>query len=523
MPKAKLAALWEAGLEARDPFIRRGRDAAEVSLPFLAPLYEGEFSAHQKEEYSQRFSARAGFGVSNLSSKMTIGAFPPTAPFIKHEPDLRVFLGELGGSKEEIDKLVQALGRRDRAIQGFLNGVGFRAEMFPMHQHLLVSGNYLLEQQADGAWEGLRLDQYQVKRGGRDQVLHILIREVVERAALPVEIRRKAGKQFSRKDTFTLYTIARRKPQAIGSTAPPKWEVHQELDGNQVEKARTVQDDMLPWIPCRMFKSRGEHYGRSFFDLVQGMVETLEGLTQNIVEDAAMLSRGLWGIDPASAVDITDFQTKETGDAIYVQGLANGSIQMIKGEKGADLQVANITRQEIDRELADIFLHFIPRDSERTTASEIETIVRQLNEALGGAFALHNKEVHLPLARKTIRRMISLGQLTPIGIIAGGAALPDQVARIRVVTGMDAIGRSRDEIALQSFVLDAAAGIGPDQVSTWIEPEDYLTRLAAAKGLDPEGMIRTREQVEEEIRAAQEAAVVERAAPQIAAQQQQGA
>ena len=509
----KLADMWQEGLESRDPVIQRGRDACELSLPFLAPRYEKENSPHQNEEFTQRYSGRAGFGLSNLASKMTIGAFPATAPFIRHEPDLRVFLGDLQGSRDEVDDLMQALSRRDRAIQAFLDGVGFRAEMYPMHEHLLANGNYLLEQQADGSWEGFRLDEFQVKRGGRDQVLHILIRETVERAALPLKVRRAAGKSTSRKEEFDLFTIARRMPQAIGSTARPRWQVLQQLDGNDVGNSRELSDDALPWVPCRMFKSRGEDYGRSLFDLIQGMVETLEGLTQNIVESSAMMSRAVWGIDPASGVDITDFQQKETGDAIYVRP---DQIQMIRAEKTADFQVANTMRQEFDRELAEIFLHFIPRDAERVTTDEIKILVQQLNEALGGAFALHNKEIHLPIARKTIKRMVSLGQLTPIGIVSRGD-LPEQVARIRVVTGMDAIGRSRDEIALQSYMADAVIGLGQETVSRWTHPDGYLTRLAAAKGFDPEGIVKTRDQVEEELSVEREQALLERAAPQAVA------
>lgn len=500
MPET-IADMWSAGERWREPFIERARDFARLSLPQFMPRYDGEVV--DGERFAPRYSGRAARGVTNLASKLTIGLFPPTGPFVKFEPDLREAV-EAGLDEEQLNDAILALSRRERALEAFLDGTGWRARAFFLFQHLLISGNYLLRQTKAGRFVGYRLDQFQVQRDGLDRPRTMTIKEMVPRGALVPYLGEDVaaeleGVDSTRPDHVYVFTRCEVVQDNLDDEDDKRvWRVWQEVGSTGIALAepRELTQANLPYIPIRLFQS-DEDYGRSLFDMLQGEIELVEGLTQAVAEDAVMAANGVWRIDPASGVTANEFLDKSAGEVVYAK---DGQIGMVRADKGGDLAVAVNVLDRVDRELAAIFLSFLPRDAERVTAQEIQRVTQELNEAFGGAFSLLAQELQLPVARLTESRMEALGLLPKLrsGI---------QIRR-KIVTGMDAIGRGRDELAIESFIASLQAAIGPEATARRLKIGGLAKRFAADKGLDPETLVYSDEEFDQREGARMEAEAV---------------
>ena len=80
-------------------------------------------------------------------------------------------------------------------------------------------------------------------------------------------------------------------------------------------------------------------------------------------------------------------------------------------------------------------------------------------------------------------------------------ALPDEGLKPLIVTGVEALGRGEDLNKLGLF-LQQLAPLGP-QVLQEINVPDYIDRLASSLGIDTEGLIKSEEQKQAEMEAAQ--------------------
>jgi len=249
---------WQGGERHREPFIERAVQAASLSLPELAPRYMGEQPIG--DTFPRRFSALAAKGISNLASKLTSTLFPTQRPFIRFDPDLRVF-AELGGNADNLDELLVALARREKAVDAFLDANGFRATAFYLFENLLVSGNFLLRQAPSGKFIGYRLDRFQVERDGLDRPRMILLRETVTKAALLAagvddKLVASLNDVPGRPESAVVFTVAEVVEDSLNDTKERKWSIHQELTtGAILGEKKTVKDSSLPLIPIRLFQS----------------------------------------------------------------------------------------------------------------------------------------------------------------------------------------------------------------------------------------------------------------------------
>jgi hypothetical protein len=503
----KIVDLWSGGLRHREEFIERGKEHARVALPYFAPRDEGEVP--DRDDYPRRFSTRAAQGVVTLSSKMRMGMFPTTHPFFRYEAD-PAELAAIGVRPEDAHDVVLQLSRRERAIASFLDVTGFGARAFVLFQHILQNGNYLLRQLKSGRFVGYRLDRFQVERDGTSRPRSIMFKEDVRKEAFS-----KLGPSFKLPDTpglenhTTIYTRAEVTEEDYFDTTGDDrlWEMWQETSEG-VELPGTRRGDIknveLPLVPVRLFES-DEHYGRSLFDIILGSVESLEGLSQALTEDAAMMAAGIWRLARSAGIDGEEFVSKDAGEYVYAD---QDEIEMIRTNKSGDFAVAANFRDQIDRELSAMFLSFLPRDSERTTAEEIRRVTQELLETFGGAFSLLSSELQLPVMRLTEKRMMDLGKLPKVQ-----ADSLESLFRPRVVTGVDAIGRGRELAAIQQLIDLMQQGVGPEEAARRLKPGVW-TLAAAALGLDPEAVVWSEEEFQEqEEQRAQQRAVSENLGP----------
>ena len=83
--------------------------------------------------------------------------------------------------------------------------------------------------------------------------------------------------------------------------------------------------------------------------------------------------------------------------------------------------------------------------------------------------------------------------------------LPKDIVRPTIVAGINALGRGQDRESLTQFIGTIAQTLGPEALMKYVEPLEAIKRLAASQGIDVLNLIKTQEQLDEEMQAMQQA------------------
>ena len=84
-------------------------------------------------------------------------------------------------------------------------------------------------------------------------------------------------------------------------------------------------------------------------------------------------------------------------------------------------------------------------------------------------------------------------------------ALPKGLVSPTVVAGLYGIGRGQDKQALVEFVQTLAQSMGPEALAQYVDPTEFIKRLAAASGIDYLNLIKSPETMAKEQQQAQSA------------------
>ena len=82
--------------------------------------------------------------------------------------------------------------------------------------------------------------------------------------------------------------------------------------------------------------------------------------------------------------------------------------------------------------------------------------------------------------------------------------IPKDYVRPKIVAGINALGRGQDREALTMFIGTIAQTLGAEALLKFINPDEAIKRLAAAQGIDVLNLVKTREQLEQEMQQAQQ-------------------
>ena len=72
------------------------------------------------------------------------------------------------------------------------------------------------------------------------------------------------------------------------------------------------------------------------------------------------------------------------------------------------------------------------------------------------------------------------------------------------MAGINALGRGQDRDDLVQFITSISQTMGPESLQTLLNPDEAIKRLAAAQGIDVLNLVKTREQLEQEMQQAQQ-------------------
>ena len=77
--------------------------------------------------------------------------------------------------------------------------------------------------------------------------------------------------------------------------------------------------------------------------------------------------------------------------------------------------------------------------------------------------------------------------------------IPKEYVRPSIVAGVNALGRGQDRESLAQFMGTIAQTLGPEALLSYINPSEVIKRLAAAQGIDTLNLIKSDEQMQQEM------------------------
>lgn len=479
-PTAK--ALYQQLEPKRAPFLNRAYDCAELTIPALLPR-QGHSATSKLPTPWQGLGAR---GVNNLAAKLLLTLFPPNTPIFKLDID-DFTLETLTKAEGMRAKVEEGLNKIERSVMKEIEATAIRVTGFEGLKHLVVTGNTLFYLDPEGGAQVFHLDSYVVRRDRKGNVLDIVVKESVSPLTLPETVKESLRSGDNAKDMDTdvdLFTHIK----LVGKN----YDVYQEVAGMIVPDSQgSYPVASSPWIPVRFTKISGESYGRSYVEEYIGDLQSLEGLSQAIVEGAAASAKVLFLVNPNGVTEKADLAKTDNGG--FVDGMVN-DVQALQVQKAGDFRVAHDTSTKIEDRLSFAFLlnSAIQRGGDRVTAEEIRFMANELESALGGLYSILSLDLQLPLVKRLMYQMEAQKRL-PI--------LPKGTVTPTIVTGMEALGRGNDLNKLSQF-MKVAVDIA--QLPPEIDKADALRRVGVSLGIDMKGLVKSPEVLAEEMQQAQQ-------------------
>jgi len=508
---------YEQLVPLREPYLRRARDCAALTIPWMVLPTDN----HNGMDLGKPFQSVGARGVNHLGSALLLSLFPPNESFFQYkvEPYL---LDKLGAPvREEVES---NLRKAEDAMLSEMESSGFRAHANEALRHLVLAGNCCIYwPSANNRMRVYHIDEYVVVRDSGGEWCELITRECLQPASLdpvtyahwmsmrPNDTSAEAKAVGATEDLAEIYTHVKRTEDG------KRYRVQKELCGCMIPGTEaSYLVDEVPYIPIRGNVVSGEPYARSHTEDYLGDLQSLEGLSQSIVEAAAAAARILFAVNPAGQTDIEELAGKPNG--AYFPGLPE-DVKAVQLDKFADMQIAAKSAEALEQRLSLAFLlnTAVQRNGERVTATEIRWVAQELERGLGGMYSLLSQEFQLPIVRLLERRMTSAGKLPKI---------PKDLVTPSIVAGIEALGRGTDADKLESALTALSTILTPPVLAQYLNPGVTILRYLNAKGLRDDGMIRKADEVAQQNSALQMQQMVHKLGPevirQMAQQGQQG-
>lgn len=506
----------------REPYLRRGRACAKLTIPSLLPE-EGQTASTDFPQPWNSFGAR---GTNVVSAKSMFTILPPhTALFKLHVPRSIVSAELLKAADQEMseDQIDQALAEIEVSLAEYekearieIETSGLRPKLFTVLKHLFVAGNVLLlfdPQKPDKKPRVIPLNRFVVVRDGEGNELEVIYKESISADTMSEKDRRMveakikmAGKESAvNRDALDMFTRL--------VLVKGKWKVAQEVCGHSLDLANDTYDkNDTPAIALRLIEVDGEDYGRSYVEEYFGDLTSLESLSQSLTQSALAISRLLWLVNPNGVTDEADIQEAENLDVIT--GKAE-DVTALQAEKYGDMSVAQQKEAAVEARLEKAFLmtSSVQRQAERVTAEEIRRVHGELDEALGGLYSQIVASIAEPIVVRVLSR---LSKRLPMPKLPG-------TVRPVILTGVEALGRAANRANIRSFLDDASAiGQHKQEALDWIDDEGILKQLAIDNSLDAKSTLLDRGAVEQIRQNRQVQAAAQSALPGVAQEAAKG-
>ncbi len=474
----------------RSQFLDTAVECSRLTLPYLIQEDLSSRPTHQK--LATPWQSIGAKSVVNLAAKLMLALLPPQTTFFK----LQVRDDKLGVEfpREVKSELDLSFSKMERMVMDYINASSDRVVVHQALKHLIVSGNALIFMGKDGL-KNYPLNRFVVDRDGDGNVCEIITKELISRKILgqdlPEPLPNSPGDDGyttgSDDHDVEVYTYFRLDDNG-------RWVWHQEAFDMILPGSRsTAPKNTSPWLVLRFNTVDGEDYGRGRVEEFLGDIRSLEGLSQALVEGSAAAAKVVFLVSPSSTTKPATIA--KAGNGAIVQGRPD-DVAVIQVGKTADFRTAAEQIQQLERRISDGFLVLQVRQSERTTAEEVRLTQMELEQQLGGLFSLLTVEFLVPYLNRTLHILQRNKEIPKI---------PKDMVRPQIVAGVNALGRGQDQQSLIQFITTIAQTMGPEIMAKFLDPGEYIKRLAAAQGIDVLNLVKSEEQMQQELQAQQQA------------------
>ena len=473
----------------RAQFLDTAVKCSELTLPYLVQHDLGQRDS--KKNLLQPWQSVGAKAVVTLAAKLMLSLLPPETTFFK----LQVRDDKLG---EELDPAMRSeldlsFAKMERMVMDYIAASSDRVVVHQALKHLIVSGNALIFMGKDGL-KHFPLQRYVVNRDGNGNVIEIVTKELISRKVLGIESKpiqpndpNTKSTQGSDEADAEVYTCVKQDPSS------GRWVWHQEVDDMIIPDSRsTAPKNASPWLVLRFNTVDGEDYGRGRVEEFMGDLTSLDGLSQALVEGSSVAAKVVFMVSPSAT---TKPQTlAQSGNGAIIQGRPE-DVGVVQVGKTADFSTASQLALTIEQRIAEAFLILNVRDSERTPAEEVRMTQLELDQQLGGIYSLLTVEFLEPYLRRTLLVLQRSNQLPK---------LPKDLVRPKIVAGINSLGRGQDAQALTQFIQTVAQSLGADALLQYINPTEAIKRLAAAQGIDVLNLVKTEQEIQQQMQQAQQ-------------------
>jgi hypothetical protein len=471
----------------RQPSEDRAEKYSEWTIPAIFP----DSTVVDSNEVSTKLNSIGAEALNNVSNKLLLALFSPTQPFFKIQlsEKAKVTIMESLGIQEpaQLDILMSKV---EKEAMEHLSEKNLRERLFELLQLLVCTGNALLEYQNNKPIAIYTLRDYVVRRNGYSEVEELILKKDVLYGSLSDEHKMALLNDYHKDgDKVSFYYWVKLDP----STS--KYNVHQYLEDTKLtddESMGIYTKDNLPFRALTWRIARGRDYGTGLVEEFSGDFQALEVLTDSFTKGLAIAADLKQLVDPTGLTDIDELVKSDFG--AYVHGRAQ-DITTPNINKAADFQAVLKGIEDHKTRIARAFLinSAVTRQSERTTAYEIQQQIKELEGSFGGVYTALASSLQRPLATLALQDVDSelnrANGITPV-----------------IVTGLEAISRYGEVNQIQMWLQDLA-GLAqmPEQVLQILNIETLGRFMGASRGVEVSKFVKTQEQIQAGIQEQQQA------------------
>lgn len=443
--KQSLSDLWDSMVGDRAAALKRARDIAAITLPVICPP-EGQLP--DEVTNSSGYSSFCSAGVSGLATKLRLALFSPNRPFFKLQSTLEGEQEHVAKhGKDSLPALDESLAAMERDAMSQWDQRGETSVITSVLESLCITGNVLVyEDDINGSiqYRAVQLQDFCIRRTVSGLITTVIIKDSIEYGQLDEKTRLKVATGTKRRkltpdtqlDMFTAWEVA------TVTKDGPMYVERQEIAGVEVYRSKKAesQDDV------RWFYVGGRRAPKATYALPLVFPHMDDMLSQHeiakaVIQGGIEASDYVWGVDPSSGDTAVERFAKATrGDVIP---LAQGKVQIINsGTIGTVVQLMQI-QASIEQRLSKAFLQTVDflQAQSQTTATEVRTIVNELERAYSGVYSELAQNLQYPLAKRLLKQ-------------AGEKV--DYSIDLRIITGIESLSRESSLEAINRWTMTMA-------------------------------------------------------------------
>lgn len=498
----------------REPFLERARRNSQLTDPSLFPYGAGSMagaSAGQGgADLVDPWTSAGSYVLTNLTSKLVLVLFTPGQSFLKLAPSRKVIEGlmELDASARGQAKTAISLGLAGvvREMVDAIAEDGDDTTHTLAMRRILVGGTHGFEHLENGRIRGIPLDRFVCLRDKSGTLLEFVVLDPLAWDTLPEDIQTLLKENGHPGDEGTSHPEKNVQVYTHGRLKGNKWTIYQEAWGVEVPGSRAeYAKDACPFDFAGINFLEGEDYSRAYVDGYAGDLQYLDGGVEIITEGSAAMALYVRLVRPGGVTSKKALAEARNGDVIT--GDAE-DVSVPDSNKALELSVLD---KQIDKAFDRIGRGFllnstIQRNGDRVTREEIRFVAQELQDVLGGFFTVLVTSYQAPYARKKLMGLQRANRVTK---------LPKDQVKVTILTGAAALGRNAQLQALDAFAMGPNIPTAPPAPLHW---DEYWNRRAVLLDIDVEGLILTKEEIAANQQAAQQAQLIQQAAPEMVRQ-----